>query len=142
MSDESKTDFGYADIMGPELRGEVERQLRADLGHYGSTAENLEFDWSETCIEGHREQWLDGVLEDFSGIGVQENDVHYAEGWMDFVVDRGDPPRLFVFWEFLTVRERPLKRTPGIPAHIWERLSLETRNVYADRREKIAPTLP
>ena len=129
-------DLGYTEIMGAKLREEVTRQLTVDLAVYGFQPKALSFDWSETCIEGHRECWMDGELENFSGIDVLLNGEPFASGWMDFVVDDEVlPPRLFVYWEFLRVLDQDLKTNPGIPIHIWNLLSQKTQEKYSGHRE-------
>jgi hypothetical protein len=90
--------------MGPILLAEVERQLLVDLAHYGVSQPNLKIDWSDACGEGHCTRYLDGNLEELSGLGVvAASDGTIAEGWLDFVRGGDDFP-LFVFWLFLSIR--------------------------------------
>src|SRR5262245_31928385 len=118
--------LGDTKCMGPMLRAEVERQLLEDLLHYQVGVVNPIFDWSEICIEGHATRYLDGEMENWSGITVLDSvGQTIADGWMEFIHGGGDNP-LFVFWEFLTIyengKQREAKRQPGIPRHIWEEL--------------------
>lgn len=128
-------ELGYTEKMGPNLRREVKRQLLADLRRYEVEKEGFEIDWSETCPEGHTTEYLDGNLENWSGIIVRDpRGAIAAEGWLEFIHGGGGNP-LFVFWEFLTIyegdKERKVKQHPGIPIHIWERLPEETRVLCA-----------
>ena len=127
--------LGDTRCMGPLLRAEVERQLLEDLLHYNVNADNLFLDWSETSIEGHCSRYLDGEIENWSGITVIDSRGQViAEGWMDFIHGGGDNP-LFVFWDFLTVYENGMKRAaktkPGIPRHIWERIPETSKQLCA-----------
>ncbi|MEM8794268.1 MAG: hypothetical protein AAGE61_01775 [Pseudomonadota bacterium] len=132
-SNSISNDLGFASCMGPELREFVERQLLDDLNHYVRSKRKIRdkvvhFDWSGSCVEGHRTSWLDGEIENFSGIGVYDLDHNLiAEGWMEFIETQGG---LEVFWWFLRGGERhdiQEKTSNGIPEHIWERLSPEVR---------------
>ena len=122
--------------MGPRLRAEVQCQLVADLHHYGVPDQQLSFDWSETVPEGHLTQYLDGELENWSGILVRDEQGRcIAEGWLEFIHGgHGNP--LFVFWDLLTVVEtgiqRDAKHTAGIPRHIWNRLPDGSRKSCAN----------
>ncbi|ASV88568.1 hypothetical protein CES85_3401 (plasmid) [Ochrobactrum quorumnocens] len=121
-------DFGFSDCMGPQLREFVEQQLLIDLCHYLSpemhvNLADFSFDWSDSCIEGHRASWLDGAIENFSGIVILDPKKNViVEGWMDFVeTDTG----LEVFWWSLhgrCVKTRNRARNE-VPSHIWDRLS-------------------
>ena len=72
--------------MGKKLRKEVERQLLIGLEQYNVSVDGLKFDWSESCIEGKCASYLDGSLENFSGIRLfNKNDEFFAEGWMNFI---------------------------------------------------------
>ena len=69
--------------MGPQLRSEVERQLLSDLREYAVEVDGLRFDWSETSPEGHRTFFLDGELENWSGVRVIDIDGNIqAYGWL------------------------------------------------------------
>src|SRR5688572_9110193 len=93
--------LGYTEGMGPKLRLEVERQLLCDLARYGVEVKGLTVDWSDTCPEGHTTTFLDGTLENWSGVRVwTKGGTLVAEGWLDFVHGGGSNP-LFVFWDFL-----------------------------------------
>ncbi len=130
------TDLGFSSCMGPRLRRFVERQLLQDLTYYlkpeiALDKQKLIFDWSESCIEGHRTAWLDGELENFSGI-VLRNDTHspIAEGWMDFIETEG---ALLVFWWFLRGfadgNINP-KTSNDVPFHIWQSLSEDAKEKW------------
>ena len=128
--------LGLSSSMGPRLREFVECQLVEDLLIYGVSLQVLKFDWSESCIEGHDAEYLDGSFENFSGIAIfDRNDLLIAQGWMDFVqVDTG----FFVYWDYLEIVEGKKlvskKVTHGIPNHIWEKLPIALKeSKKADR---------
>lgn len=115
------TDLDLSMPMGPHLRALVEKQLIADLASYGTISSNLKFDWSDSCIEGHDSSYLDGDLENYSGILVfDEHDDLVADGWMEFIHE-GD--FFMVYWEYVTIwqnsREIFDKAEAGIPDHVW-----------------------
>ena len=117
--------------MEPVLLEEVERQLLADLKHYGVSLEKPRFDWTECCQEGHCTEVLGGTLEDQSSVCVlSESGEAIAEGWMDFVHGGEDNP-LFVFWLFLSVRRGEqwvkVKSSNTIPEHVWAALPLASK---------------
>lgn len=129
--------YGYTDIMGPLLREYVKRSLVQDLQHYLSKDQKVEysdciFDWSETCIEGHRATYLDGQLENFSGIRIYDHFNNLVvDGWMDFVPE-GD--NLHVYWLFLHGGSRykiQSKETVDIPQQIWRLLDSSTKKTWA-----------
>lgn len=122
--------LGYSDIMGIELRKEVEKQLTLDLFFYGLDTQNLTFDWSESCIEGHHDSWLDGELENFSGIAVLSDGKDIAEGWMDFIIDEVEPKKILIFWDFLSFEKEDIKTDTGIPDHIWDKLSEKAQKIW------------
>ncbi len=112
--------------MGPKLRRLVEQQLCDDMKVYGLTEDHYKFDWSESCIEGHDAVYLDGTVENFSGINVfNEKNEHIAEGWMEFI---HEPAYNFfiAYWEFLSLyelgREIIIKDKAGIPLHIYNKI--------------------
>jgi hypothetical protein len=113
-------DLGLSTPMGPRLRALVETHLINDILHYGVQKQNLKFDWSESCIEGHDTTYLDGQLENFSGISVfDDNDEPIADGWMEFI-HRG---QFFIaYWDFLTIWDKDKiifeKKGPNVPKHI------------------------
>ncbi|MCK6544177.1 hypothetical protein L6Q79_16025 [bacterium] len=121
------SDLGYTDYMGPILRHEVEKQLIADLAEYGFTLAKFQFDWSGSCIEGHRVKFLDGYIENWSGICVVDTNTEVTfEGWIDFIFD----PELSVFrvyWDLLGVTGKKIKADLGIPVHVWSQLPDQTR---------------
>ena len=127
--------LGYADIMGPLLKAEVERQLTEDLAAYGVQASYLTFDYSETCPEGHMTSYLDGALENWSNIGVTDaNGKDLAAGWLEFIHGGDDNP-LFVFWDYLYIFEgrswKEVKSKPGIPEHVWSQLPESSKELCA-----------
>lgn len=78
--------LGPSSIMGPKLRMLVEQQLCDDLKVYGIMGNKYKFYWSESQVEGYDTVYLDGIVENFSGINVfNEKDEHIAEGWMEFI---------------------------------------------------------
>lgn len=104
------TDLGLSSQMGPELRSLVERHLVEDLKFYGIDKE-LHFDWSDSCIEGHDTNYLDGSLENFSGIAVFDNHENsVADGWMEFIHE-GD--FFLAYWNYVTTWESD-KKLSGI----------------------------
>lgn len=106
--------------MGPKLRALVEKQLLEDLKYYDVTDSNLKFDWSNSCIEGSYTEYLDGSLENYSGISLYDkNDELVAEGWMEFIHSE---PHFIVYWDHLIFRNHhPKEKTEfGIPKHIQE----------------------
>lgn len=124
--------------MGPKLRAFVEEQLVNDLNWYLPRQRTYQradvyFDWSESCVEGHRTRWLDGEIENFSGIAVLSKDRRLiAEGWMEFIKTETG---LEVFWWFLTSADQhgfQGKDINTVPSHVWNRLSAEVRSLWRD----------
>lgn len=117
--------------MGPKLRMLVEQQLFDDLKVYGIKGNKYKFDWSESCIEGHDTTYLDGEVENFSGINVfNDKNEHIAEGWMEFIHE--PTYNLFiVYWEFLRFydegKEIKIKDEVGIPEHIFNQIPVKVR---------------
>ena len=117
--------------MGPKLRNLVEQQLLADLFYYGVPNKNLKFDWSDSNIEGHNADYLDGSLENFASIYIyDEQDNLFAEGWMEFIL--GD--ELIIYWDNLNIWNNHTEKYQevksfGVPDHIWillpEKLKIE-----------------
>jgi hypothetical protein len=125
-------DLGLSSSMGPQLRTFVERQLLADLTNYGISSNNLKFDWSDSCIEGHDTTYLDGKLENFSGIALYDAENNLvAEGWMDFIHE-GD--FFLAYWDYLSIWQVDKKifdkNKPGIPDHVWRQLPDDIRLNY------------
>jgi len=124
--------LGFSYCMGPELRQEVERQLLEDLKHYIEHNNKLKFDWSESCIEGSRINYLDGEVEDFSGIRLFDSqDQIFADGWMNFHYDRDQ--NLFVaYWDILEIHKDreciELKTDFEIPEHVNNYIERRLRN--------------
>lgn len=128
--------LGIADRMGAQLRALVESQLVADLHHYGVRADELRFDWSESCIEGHRTELLDGSVENFSSIAVYDASNNLiADGWMEFIHE-GD--FFQAYWEFVRTwngdQKLKEKKEVGIPAHIWKLIPESARSNYKAER--------
>ena len=130
------TNLGFSIIMGPKLRMLVEQQLSDDLKAYGIIENQFKFDWSESCIEGHETAYLDGRVENFSGVNIfNEKDEHVAEGWMEFIHEPGYD--FFVaYWEFLDVfelgREICIKDNAGIPLHVYNKIPENVRFNFKD----------
>ncbi|MCA1032877.1 hypothetical protein LCL95_17850 [Bacillus timonensis] len=125
-------DLGFSNCMGPELRTKIEELLVKDLKQYGVKANMFKFDWSESCVEGKRTTYLDGDVEDFSGIKVfNEDDELLADGWMEFIHDK-DKDFFISFWDFLSIykygRETEVKKEIGLPNHIIEKLPNSIRS--------------
>jgi hypothetical protein len=118
------TDLGLSSQMGPQLRSLVELHLAEDLKFYGIKTAELRFDWSDSCIEGHDTNYLDGSLENFSGIAVFDNHENLvADGWMEFIHE-GD--FFLAYWEYVTAWDGDMKlsekKYKGIPNHVWEQI--------------------
>lgn len=112
----------------------VEQQLCNDLRVYGIMENKFKFDWSESCIEGHDTVYLDGEVENFSGINIfNEKDEHIADGWMEFIYE---PTYEFfiAYWEFLRFfdlgKEINIKDKVGIPHHIFNEIPENVRFRY------------
>jgi len=131
-------EMGFADKLGSELKTEVEQQLLFDLGFYKVDKRDLKFDWSESYIEGHAAEILDGTVENFSGIAVfGSKDELVADGWMEFIREKD----FFLFyWEFLRtwdgLKKIKEKKEVGIPNHIWKRIPDEYKSKYRSKRLK------
>jgi len=113
--------LGFSDWMGPKLRAEVERQLLLDLKHYITTEKELFFDWSESCIEGKRIKYLDGEVENFSGISLYDSeDEPILEGWMNFYF-KEETNTFIVYWDCLDDLRSGIEielKDFGIPEHV------------------------
>ncbi len=140
-------DLGSADLITPELRILVEKQLSEDLAYYGLDTQDFRFDWSESCQEGHQTFCLGGTVESLSGIGVFDiYDYPMASGWMDFL-DDPDKGFFLAYWEYVTVYALDgsivlEKKEPGIPPHIWAKLSPDFQVLWKEFRLKNTPKLP
>jgi hypothetical protein len=132
------TDLGLSSPMGIDLRKLVESQLLQDLRNYGIDKLDLKFDWSESCIEGHDTHYLKSNVENYSGISIYDKDERLvADGWMEFIHE-GD--FLITYWEFVQTFDNDKvigkKDKPGIPKHIWDKLSDDIKpNYLMDRNE-------
>ena len=132
----NKPNYGHSEAMGPELRALVEKQLLADLKHYKIELPNLKFDWSNSLVEGHSANYLDGMVENYSGILVlNENNQIVADGWMDFIME---PGFFLAYWAHITTREGKKKlaekQMPGIPKHVWKQIPEELKAKYKGKR--------
>ncbi|WP_026908913.1 hypothetical protein [Paucisalibacillus globulus] len=125
---------GSSNSMGPKIKSLVEKQLVEDLTHYGIIESQYRFDWSESCIEGHDTEYLDGVVENFSGIKIfNQKDEYIAEGWMEYIHESSQNIFL-VYWEFLnhyrSGKEIVIKESVGIPLHIFYKLPKKLQYKY------------
>ena len=116
----------------------MEEQLLKDLLWYGVTKNNLRFDWSDSCIEGKDASYLDGALENYSGISIiDKQNKTVADGWMNFILA---DDYFLVFWDFLTSyhngEQVHNKKSPGIPTHIWDKIPEDIRGLYKNDRMK------
>ena len=137
------TDLGFSAVMGAQLREIVEIQLTVDLKNYGVEKSNVKFDWSNSCIEGHRTDYLAGSLENFSGIAVfDEHDNLIGDGWIEFIHE-GD--FFSVYWDCITTRDEDRnigkKEQFGIPNHVWQQIPDNIRPRYLSKKLKLNPFL-
>jgi hypothetical protein len=118
-------DLGFAEHMGPQLRQLVERQLSQDLKFYEVDQDVVRFDWSDSCVEGHRTTFLDGEVQNVSGVAVFNSEENLiAEGWMEFVHEEDF---FLAYWQFVTtwdINGNTLKSKDanGIPHHVWKQI--------------------
>jgi len=78
--------YGLSSTMGPKLKELVQIQLADELNSLLGMSFKFDFDWSESCIEGHDGMFLDGSLENYSGIILTDKQASIkANGWMDFI---------------------------------------------------------
>ena len=82
--------LGNTAQMGPLLRREVEKQLLADLVHYGVDEPGLRINWSDACQEGHCTQALDGNLEGMHRERRSERVEHGGRPWLGQFTDEPD----------------------------------------------------
>lgn len=120
-------EVGLSSCMGPKLRYEVETQLLRDLLYYRIDIKNLSFDWSDSVMEGHCLNFMDGLIQNFSGISLYDNNQKLvADGWMDFIYDK-KKGLLLVFWDQLELSEdgviKTVRNFEGIPEHITQQLN-------------------
>lgn len=136
--DERPERLGFSSCMGPKLRRYVEQQLMLDLQIYvppgmNITPIDIRFDWSDSCIEGHCEDWLDGKIENFSGVAIVDlQNRLVAEGWMEFIKTATG---LEVFWWFLQSGKDydiQSKDSNHVPKHIWDRMSDDARSEWVE----------
>lgn len=144
ISSENFETHGFSSKMGPLLRHAVEQQLREDLVHYEVQHADLHFDWSASCLEGSDAAWLDGHIENFSGITLlNQQGQTVVEGWMEFILADG---RLLVHWDDLAswnaFEKHVHKSHFGIPPHIWNNLPEHIQHLYRQERMQAAPKLP
>lgn len=128
--------------LGPELQSWVEKQLISDLGHYGCVANDLRFDWSDACQEGHCAYYQGRMIESLSGVIVRNaGGALVADGWMDFVCASNEKTAApILFWLFLSIQKgeslRKVKRDAFLPAHVWSMLSQEQKKHVATTESK------
>lgn len=123
-------DLGLSSPMSVELRKLVEEQLIVDLKYYDVKSDNLKFDWSNSCIEGHLSNHLNSSLENYSEIYVYDNSNNLiAEGWMDYINSSEylDKSTFFItYWDNVIIwnnKEKLFEKLEfGIPNHIWEKI--------------------
>ncbi|HEX6483699.1 MAG TPA: hypothetical protein VF043_33045 [Ktedonobacteraceae bacterium] len=115
-----------------EQRLSFQNTLLQDFQRYSDKlSDDLAIDWSDTCPEGHTTEYLDGYLENWSGVWVVTTQgERIAWGWMDFIHGGGDNP-LFVFWYYLHfgANTQDVVRAHGIPQHIWESLPESSKDL-------------
>ena len=125
--------------MGPKLRNLIEQQLLEDLLHYGFVNKELRFNWTAGCLEGKSAKYLDGSLENFSGIALYDDEQNalVAEGWMEFIL-AGD--FFLVYWDNLTTWKNgeriASKEYFGIPPHVWKKIPSYVRDSYEKEKLK------
>ena len=135
------TNLGLSSPMSIELRRLVEKQLLEDLKKYEINPENLKFDWSESCIEGHLSEYLGSSLENYSGIALfDHNDKLIAEGWMEYIndYDEDNNCKYFIaYWEFLDICKNEkwvkAKDCTGVPKHILNILPNNLKNKFQNK---------
>lgn len=137
------TDMNFASSMGPKLQQLVESQLLIDLKNYGVDRSDLRFDWSDSCIEGHRTNYLDGSLENFSGIAVFDDANNIvADGWMEFIHEGSF---FLVYWQFVTTwkgdEKLGEKKDAGIPEHVWQQIPDSIKPNYSQDKVKASKWL-
>ena len=135
-TESEKINFGHSDAMGRELRALVEKQLLEELKHYKIDQPNLKFDWSNSLVEGRSANYLDGMIENYSGILVlNENNQIVADGWMEFILE---PDFFLAYWDHITTREGKKKlsekQMPGIPKHVWKQIPEELKAKYKAKK--------
>ena len=93
--------YGFSCTMGPKLRELAQIQLVDELNSLLGMSIKFDFDWSKSCIEGHNGMFLDGSLENYSGIILIDKQASIkADGWMDFIQE-GD--FFLAYWDQITV---------------------------------------
>ena len=91
-----------------------------------STADNIKL---AAMAASYSKRYLDGQLDNYSGISVFDNgDNLIADGWMEFV-HRGQ--FFLAYWDFVTIWENGKKirekNEPGVPRHILEYIPNEIK---------------
>ena len=125
--------------LGPEVQAWVEKQLIADLGHYGVSRTDLGVDWNDACQEGHVVVIHGRWLESLSSVVVNDSAGNLvAEGWMDFVSTSRDVAAVpVVFWLFLSIAKvGKVKRDAFLPAHVWDALNDEEKRYVCTNESK------
>lgn len=130
--------LGLSTPMAPQLRALVQQHLLTDLAAYVVLNQKLKFDWSNSCIEGHDSFYLDGSLENYSGIMLfDEQGNLVVDGWMEFIHVRDF---FLVYWEYITVWQNGEavfdKPDPGIPDHVWAQFPESVKSICEQKSQK------
>ena len=127
------TQYGLSRVIGTQLRTFIESQLLDDLKYYpiNEPLSELKFDWSDSCIEGHTTNYLNGRFENYSNIYLYNKyDKLVIDGWMDFI-HKDD--FIIVFWDFLDIYKNGnciyKKLESGILSHIRIKLPPKFKNM-------------
>lgn len=120
--------YGLSSAMGPKLRELVQMQLADELNSLLGMSVKFDFDWSESCIEGHDGMFLDGSLENYSSIILaNKQESIKADGWMDFIQE-GD--FFLAYWDQITVSQNDrelFSKDFGISSFAYELVPEELR---------------
>lgn len=81
--------MSYSSSIGPKLRAFVETQLLSDWKNYGVDRTDLKFHWSESCIEGHERDYLDGRSRIFRVLAslIVKTSLLQEVGWSLFIME-------------------------------------------------------
>ncbi|MCI4669177.1 MAG: hypothetical protein MRZ79_13660 [Bacteroidia bacterium] len=134
--------FGDTLDWSEELREEIEDQLFDDLIANGWTdIDDLYIDWSEALGEGSWTKYKGTIIQDYSGIGINNSkDEMEGNGWISFVYIQ-EADSLTYFWDNLHKGSQVLKEGFGIPPHIWNELpkSYQKSEFLLARKQKNKP---
>ncbi|GEM63449.1 hypothetical protein SF1_14310 [Sphingobacterium faecium NBRC 15299] len=93
--------YGFSCTMGPTLRELVQIQLADELNSLLGMSIKFDIDWSDSCIEGHDGEFLDGSLENYSGIKLTNKQAFIkADGCMEFIEEEDF---FLAYWDHITV---------------------------------------